>query len=336
MELGLYTFGDLVPDAHGRVISGAERLRQIVEAARLAEQVGLDVFGVGEHHRLDCTISSPAVVLAAIAQATVRLRLTSATTVLPTLDPVRVFEDFATLDLLSNGRAEILVGRGAFVESFPLFGYDREQRDALFAEHLELLLKLNDRERVTWGGRHRPSLSDAEIAPRPVNGRVPVWVGIGATPESAARAARLGLPMNLAILGTWDRMKPLADVYWTAGREAGTSAGLRVAVSSHFFVQKTSQAARDVFHPHHARYFQKMGRPGLSRADFDAIVNPADGLLVGSPQEIVDKILRAKEAFGLDRYMAQLDVGGMPFERVAEAIELFGTEIAPAVRKHAG
>lgn len=316
------------------MVTAGERLRGIVDAAKLADEAELDVFGLGEHHRLDCVVSSPPVVLAAIAQVTKRLQLTSATTVLPTVDPVRVFEDFATVDLLSNGRAEILAGRGAFTESFPLYGYDLQQRDALFAEHLQLLLRLNEEERVTWEGRLRSPLRDAQIAPRPLRGRMPIWVGVGVTPESAARAGALGLPMNLAILGTHARMKPLVDVYRQAVEEAGHPADTaEVAVSSHMCIQRTSQQARDLFHQHHAHYFRKMGRAGLSRADFDAVVDPPDGLLVGSPQEVADKILLGHELFGHDRYMGQIDIGGLPFARVAEVIELFATEVAPIVRK---
>jgi alkanesulfonate monooxygenase SsuD/methylene tetrahydromethanopterin reductase-like flavin-dependent oxidoreductase (luciferase family) len=248
------------------------------------------------------------------------------------VDPVRVFEDFATVDLLSGGRAEILAGRGAFTESFPLFGYDIDKRDALFAEHLELLLLMNEHERVTWSGKLRPALEDAQIAPRPLRGRLPIWVGVGVSNASAARAAKLGLPMNLAILGTSARMKPIVDAYRAAGAEAGHPEKLRVAISSHMHIQDDGRRARDEFHGIHSRYFQSYGRPGTTRAEFDALVDPKDGLLVGSPSEIAEKILAAHELFGHDRYMGQIDIGGLPFAKVATTIELFATKVAPVVR----
>lgn len=335
MELGLYTFGDLVVDpVSAKAATAATRLREVVEAAKLADESGLDVFGVGEHHRLDCAISSPPVVLSAIAPLTRRIRLSSATTVLPTIDPVRVFEDFATLDLLSDGRAEIIAGRGAFVESYPLFGYDLNDRDALFAEHLDVLLRCNASSRVTWQGKLRSALSDAEIAPRPLRGELPIWVGVGATAASASRAGSLGLRMSLAILGTSARMKPLVDGYRRAGIAAGHPADrLEIGIASHMFLHEDSQQARDLFHPRHAAYFRAMGRPGLSRSEFDALVAPPDGLLVGSPAEVADKILLQHELFGHDRYIAQCDIGGLPYRHVANTIELFANEVAPSVRR---
>jgi probable LLM family oxidoreductase len=340
MEIGVYTFGELNSDPHtGATLSAQQRLANILAAAQLADAAGLDVFGVGEHHRLDFAVSATPVVLGAIAPATRRIRLTSAVTVLSTADPVRVFEDFATVDLLSAGRAEIIAGRGAFVESFPLFGYDLQDYDALFTEKVGLLLRLNAAPRVTWSGQFRPPLHEAEIAPRPAQPALPVWIGVGGTPQSALRAGGLGLPMMLAIIGGAPaQMAPLVGLYRRAGLAAGhAAAGLRVGVSSHCFVAPTSQEARDVFYPHYAHYFSALvpsnrGRR-IARADFDHLAGPHGALFVGSPAEIVDKILYERELFGHTRFLAQLDIGGLPYPQVARAIELLAGDVAPAVRR---
>lgn len=340
-EFGLYTFGDLIPDPQtGRVISAQQRLQEIVAAARLADEAGLDVFGVGEHHLLSFAVSSPPVVLAAIAQATKRIRLTSATTVLGTSDPVRVFEDFATVDLLSNGRAEIMAGRGAFTESFPLFGYDLDDYHHLFAEKINLLLQLNANERITWNGRYRPALRDAEIAPRPVQQPLPIWIGVGGTTESAVRAGTLGTPITLALLGGDPaRFKPLADIYRRAAAQAGhNGADLRVAVASHGYVGKRSQEAVEDFYPYYRNYWgyllrQRGGRFDITRADMEQMTAPGQALAVGSPQQIVEKILYQHERLGHSRFIAQMDIGGMPFSKLASAIELLATHVAPVVRR---
>ncbi len=342
IEIGLYTLGDIVADPFtGKTISAGQRVKEIMDAAKLADEAGLDIFGVGEHHRLDYATSSPPVVLAAIAQLTKRIKLTSATTVLSTIDPVRLFEDFATLDLLSDGRAEIIAGRGAFLESFPLFGYDTNDYDALFSENLDLLLKLNENERITWDGHFRPSLRNAEIAPRPLQKELPMWVGVGGTPSSAARAGRLGVGMALAILGGDPvRFKPLVDLYRQAGTEAGHDLeDLKIGVTGHGYLSKTTQQAKDEFYPYYSNYRSYvnrqlgMGEGKMSRTEFEQITTPDSALFVGSPQEIVEKILRQHELFGHQRFMAQLDIGGLPFEKVAESIELLATEVAPVVRK---
>jgi len=341
IEIGLYTFGDLFPHPQThRAISPQQRLQEILAAAKLADEAGIDVFGIGEHHRLDFAVSATPVVLAAIAQATQRIRLTSATTVLSSSDPVRVFEDFATLDLLSNGRAEIIAGRGAFVESFPLFGYNLEDYDDLFNEKIKLLLQLNDNDRTTWNGNLRTPLRDAEIAPRPVQQSLPIWTGVGGTPESAARAGMLGTGMALAILGGDPaRFKSLVDIYRSAGAQAGHNPEeLRVAVSGHGYISNSSQQARDEFYPYYANYLEysmrKRGREyTLSRTDFDQMASPDSGLFIGSPQEIIEKILYQHELFGHKRFIAQIDIGGLPYSKVAEAIELLATEVAPAVRR---
>ena len=256
-EVGVYTLADLGPDPHsGEIISPKQRMDEILEAAKLADELGLDIFGVGEHHRLDYVVSSPAVVLAAIAQATNRIKLTSATSVVSTLDPVRLFEDFATVDVISGGRAEILAGRGAFVESFPLFGYDLDEYNELFTEHMELLLKLNEEEVVTWNGKFRSPLQHAQIAPRPLQEKLPIWIGVGGTPESAVRAGRLGVGMALAILGgNPQRFKPLVDLYREAGMEAGHAPEqLKVGVTGHVYLAETTEKAKNEFYPYYANY----------------------------------------------------------------------------------
>jgi probable LLM family oxidoreductase len=334
MELGLYTFADVGPG-----IDPARRLRNLVEEIELADQVGLDVFGVGEHHRPDYAVSSPTVALAAAAGRTRDIRLTSAVTVLSSDDPVRVFQDFATLDLLSGGRAEIMAGRGSFIESFPLFGYDLDDYDELFSEKLELLLELRASERVTWSGKHRAPLEDAGVYPRPVQDPLPVWVAVGGTPQSVVRAALLGLPLAIAIIGGQpEHFAPLARLY----REAASRAGhdptrMPIGINSHAYVAETSRQAGDEFFPTYAAMMNRIGRERgwapMGRGQFEAGRSPRGALLVGSPEEVAEKILYEHELFGNVRFMAQISVGAMPHEKVMRAIELFGTEVAPAVRK---
>ncbi|KKK33016.1 luciferase [Mesobacillus campisalis] len=341
IEIGIYTLADIGPDPlTGKTISAKNRVKEIVGAAKAADEAGLDVFGIGEHHRLDYASSSPAVLLAAIAQVTEQIRLTSTTSVLSTLDPVRLFEDFATVDLLSDGRAEILAGRGAFIESFPLFGYSTDDYDELFEEHLELLLQLAQNETVTWSGKFRPSFGEAEIAPRPVQDRLPVWIGVGGSPESAVRAGKYGVGMAMAILGgNPSRFKPLADLYRKTGVEAGHSPqDLKIGVTGHAYIAKTTQQAKDEFYPYYANYWQYVNRQRgmgtkMSRADFDHMTGPDTALFVGSPQEIAEKILQQHELFGHQRFLAQLDIGGQPLKNVMESIELLATEVAPVVRR---
>ncbi len=338
-EIGLFTFGELTADpVTGRPIDPAVRLREFIALAKLGDEAGLDVFGVGEHHRPDFAIASPPVVLAAIAQATERIRLTSTVTVLSTADPVKVFEDFTAVDLISGGRAEITAGRGAYTESFPLFGRDLADYDELFEEHLDLLLQVNRHERVTWSGRHRPALVDAGVYPRPVQPELPVWIAVGGTPASVVRAGRHGLPLYLAILGQPERFAPLAELY----RETGAAAGhgpdaLRVGVTSHFYVETTSQGARETFYPHYARYIGN-NMPSargqlLPRDAFEAWAGPRGALFAGSPQEVIDKILWEHELLGHDRFLAQIGLGGLPFADTARSIELLATEVLPVVRR---
>lgn len=339
MELGLYTFGDLTPDPHsGVAVTAAQRCAEIVAAAKLADAAGFDVFGVGEHHRLDMAISSPAVVMAALAQATTRIRLTSAVTVLSTLDPVRVFQDFATVDLLSNGRAEITAGRGAFTESFPLFGENIADYDALFAEKLDLLVKLNDAPRITWEGRFRSALNDAEISPRPVD-RLDIWVGVGGNPESPLRAADYGLPMVLANItrppvNFVDQIAAYRQRHAERGHPAETR---KVAIATHLHIAKDSQTAIDEFYPYYNAYFSGHApRPdlprGVSRAVYDERLSATGPIFVGSPQQIIDKLMYERELFGHDRFIAQVDLGGKPYALVAQCIELLAEKVLPVLR----
>jgi alkanesulfonate monooxygenase SsuD/methylene tetrahydromethanopterin reductase-like flavin-dependent oxidoreductase (luciferase family) len=315
-------------------------LQEVLAAAKLADQAGLDVFALGEHHRLDFTIAATPVVLAAVAQVTTRARLASAVTILSTADPVKVFEDFATVDLLSGGRAELIAGRGVFTESFPLFGYDLADQDQLFAEKIELLLRLNASERVTWQGRFRPPLHDAPIPPRPVQSQLPIWVGTGGTQSSVVRAGALGLPLALANISLLPaRLAPMVDLYRRSGIDAGHQASdLKVAVAAHLHVQKNSQDAMSTFYPHYAGYFRHHV-PGhyrareISRSDYEQLASPEGPLFVGSPQQIVDKIMYEHALFGHQRFIAQIDIGGLPYKNVAEVIELLSTQVMPAVRQ---
>jgi len=341
MEIGLYSFGDLPPGVRGAE-AARRRLDEMVAAARLADEAGLDVFGVGEHHRSDYTVSAPAVVLGAIAAATKRIRLTSAVTILSSSDPVRVFEDFATLDLLSGGRAEIMAGRGAFIESFPLFGLALDDYESLFEENLALLLELRRSERVTWRGRHRAALDEAEVAPRPI-GELPIWIAAGGTPASAVRAGTLDLPLNLAnIGGSPAQFVPFVDLYKRARAQAGHGpASYRFAVSAHCHVEKDGARARAAFLPHYAAYLRH-NLPNrdagwvIGRDEYERVGGARGALFVGSPAEIVDKILWEHELFGHTRFLAQIDIGGQPFAMVAETIERLALDVKPAVDKALG
>jgi len=340
MEIGIYTFAETAVDpATGRTTGAGQRLRDLIEEIELADQVGLDVFGVGEHHRPDYAVSSPAVVLGAAAARTRRIRLTSAVTVLSSDDPVRVFQDFATLDLLSGGRAEIMAGRGSFIESFPLFGYDLGDYDALFAEKLDLLLRLRESERVTWAGRHRAPLSGQGVYPRPAQDPLPVWIAVGGTPQSVVRAGTLGLPLALAIIGGLpERFAPMIGLYRDAARRAGHDAArLPVGINAHGWIAGSSRQAADEFYPPYAEVMTRIGRergwPPTTREQFEALRGPRGALAVGTAEEVAEKILFQHEVFGNRRYLLQLTVGTMPHEKVLRAIELLGTRVAPIVRE---
>jgi probable LLM family oxidoreductase len=312
-------------------------MRDLLEEVELAEQVGLDVFGIGEHHRPDFVVSAPAVVLAAAAARTERIRLTSAVTVLSSDDPVRVFQEFAEVDLISNGRAEIMAGRGSFIESFPLFGYDLDDYDALFEEKLELLLAIRDSVRVTWSGKHRAPIDDLAIYPRPVQDPLPVWLAVGGTPTSAVRAGTLGLPMALAIIGGRpERFTQFVELFRRSAEEAGHP-GLPVSINSHAYVADTSERAADEFFPGYATMMNRIGRERgwapMERQSFDALRTLRGALVVGNPEEVVEKILYQHQLFGHQRFMAQMSVGTMPHAQVMRSIELLGTEVAPVVRK---
>lgn len=338
MELGVYTFVETTPDpTTGRTISPAERLRNLMEEIELADQVGLDVFGVGEHHREEYVVSSPAVVLAAAAERTKRIRLTSAVTVLSSDDPVRVFQDFATLDLLSGGRAEIMAGRGSFIESFPLFGYDLNDYNELFAEKLELLLKLRETERITWSGRHTPSINDRGVYPRPLQDSIPIWIAVGGTPQSAVRAGELGLPLALAIIGGIpEKFSVFADLHRRAAERAGHDAPA-LSINSHGFIADSSQQAADDAFPAFAVTMDKIGRergwPPMTREQFEASRTLRGANFVGSPQEVIDKIMFQHEIFGHQRFLLQFSVGTLPHQKIMRSIELFGTEVAPVIRR---
>ena len=343
-ELGLYTFGDLMPKAQaGKAVNAQQRMAEILAAAKLADASGLDVFAVGEHHRLDMAVSATPVVLAAIAAVTERIRLASAVTILSTADPVLVFEDFATLDLISGGRAEIIAGRGIFTESFPLFGYDLADYDDLFAEKLELLMQLNTAERVTWQGRFRPPLKDAPISPRPSQSGLPIWVGTGGTQSSVVRAGKLGLPLALANISLPPaKLAPLADLYRRTGMQAGHAAGtLKISIATHMHIKENSQDALDTFYPYYANYFlthtpSQYRAQEITRAEYEERTAPHGPIFVGSPQQIIDKIMHERELFGHQRYLAQVDIGGLPFTEVARGIELFATKVAPVIRDAIG
>jgi probable LLM family oxidoreductase len=337
MEIGLYTFGELAQTATGWT-SPQERMRDLIEEIVLADEVGLDVFGVGEHHRPDFVVSSPAVVLAAAAERTKRIRLTSAVSVISSDDPVRVFQDFATLDLLSGGRAEIMAGRGSFIESFPLFGYDLRDYDELFAEKLELLLRLRESERITWSGKHRSALDDRGVYPRPLQDPLPVWVAVGGTPESAVRTGALGLPMALAIIGGMpERFAPFAELHRRAAQAAGHGPVPPMSINSHGYVGDDSQQAADDAFPPLAAMMNRIGRergfPMMDRESFEASRELRGANFVGSPQEVVDKILFQHGIFGHRRFLLQMIGGGLPHAKIMRSIELLGTDVAPAVRR---
>jgi probable LLM family oxidoreductase len=340
MEIGITTFVENTPDpATGKLLSPRERMMNLMEEIELSDQVGLDVFAIGEHHRPDFIVSSPAVVLAAAAVKTQNIKLSSAVTVLSSDDPVRVFQDFAQVDLLSKGRAEIMAGRGSFIESFPLFGNDLKDYDALFAEKLVLLMQLNKSEMVTWQGNHRPAIDNRGVYPRPYQPELPVWVAVGGTPASVVRAASHGLPMALAIIGGLpERFVPFTDLYKETYQKSGHDmARLQLAINSHGYLADESQKAADEFYGPYAYVMSKLGRERgwspMNREHYEMMRAPEGSLLVGSPQQVIDKILWEYELFGNTRFLLHISVGTLPHAKVMRAIELLGTVVAPAVKQ---
>lgn len=340
-EIGIMTFGEITRNlATGDLPSPRQRARESIELAKVADEVGLDVFGVGEHHRSDFVGSAPAVMLAAAAEATENIRLTSSVTVLSSEDPVRVWEQYATIDLLSGGRAEIIAGRGSYKESFALFGQDLADYAQLFREKLDLLLAIRDRNPLTWQGRFRASLTDADIAPRADGATLPIWVGVGGSPGSAVSTGQRGLPMALALLlGPIDQHEQAVALYREAATRAGHDASTqRISINTHGHVGRASQHARDTMYPYFARGMMDNNHQRgqgfvLPRAAFDAQSSPHAGLLVGSPQEVIDKLMAYHEIYGVSRALIQTGFGGLPHKDHLETIELLGTEVAPVVRR---
>jgi probable LLM family oxidoreductase len=338
MQFGVFSFVDNTVDAAtGKRLPPVERIRNLMEEIELADQAGLDVFGIGEHHREEYVASAPPVILAAAAARTRHIRLTSAVTVLGSDDPVRVYQQFATLDLLSEGRAEIMIGRGSFIESFPLFGYDLVDYEALFSEKMDLLLKLRDNEVITWQGKHRPSLSNAGIYPQPVQKPIPLWVAVGGTPESAYRTGKLGLPMALAIIGGEPaRFRYFTELFRRGARDAGKPEPA-LSINSHGLIAEQSQDAADTAYPAYKVTMDKIGRergwPPMSREQFEASRTLQGANFIGSPQEVAEKILWQHEIFGHKRFNLQMTVGSMPHSKVLRSIELYAAEVVPMVRK---
>ncbi|MEO8819590.1 MAG: LLM class flavin-dependent oxidoreductase [Ginsengibacter sp.] len=340
MELGLITFADMQPETlPGRGINAQQRLKELMEEIKLADELGLDIFGIGEHHRPDYAVSSPAILLAAASMVTKNIKLSSAVTVLSSDDPVRVFQNFSEVDLLSNGRAEIMAGRGSFIESFPLFGYNLEDYDELFTEKLDLLMELNRNEKITWEGKHRASINNRGVYPRPYQSQIPIWLAAGGTPASAVRAATLGLPLMLAIIGGLpEQFVPFINLYKETAKKTGKEiASLKFGVNNHFYVSENSQTAADEFYPYYAEMMNRVGRergwPTLSKQQYEYSRSSKGALMVGSIQEVIDKILYEHELFGNTRFLAQASVGNVPHKMIMHSIELFGTKVVPIIRK---
>ncbi len=339
-ELGIYSFVELLSDpATGAKISPVERMRNLLETIELADQVGLDVFAIGEHHRTEYLASAPLVILGAAAERTKSIRLSTAVTVLSSDDPVRVFQNFATLDLLSNGRAEIMAGRGSFIESFPLFGYDLRQYDGLFDEKLRLLIKLREAEKITWSGKYRPALDNLGIYPRPVQQQLPIWVAVGGTPESVIRAATLGLPMALAIIGGMpERFAPFFDLYRNSAKQAGHDPALiPLSINSHGFIADDARQAAGDYYPTATMVMNKIGRERgwapATQQQLEAARTLRGSDFVGTPDEIIEKILFQHEIFQHQRFLLYLGYNTITHSKMMHAIELLGTKVAPVVRK---
>jgi probable LLM family oxidoreductase len=341
MQIGVDSFGAVISDsATGITLSSLQRMENLLEEIEVADQVGLDVFGIGEHHRSEFVDSAPVVILGAAATRTKNIRLTSAVTVLSAADPVRIFQEFSTLDLISHGRAEIVAGRGSSVEAFPLFGFDLDDYDSLFSEKLELLLKIRESTHVYWSGKYRPALAGEAIYPRPLQDPLPIWVGVGGTPASFVRAGTLGLPLMVAIIGGEPkRFRPLIDLYREAGRRAGhADEKLSVGLHAIGFLGNTTQQAADDFYPGYAHTFTKIGKergwPPATRAQFDALRGPTGALLIGDAETVMQKILYVNEVLGgLSRITFQMGVSALEHGKMLRSIELLGTRVAPSIRQ---
>ena len=340
MELGLMSFADMEPEKQaGSGISAHQRIKNLMEEIQLADQLDLDVFGIGEHHRPDYAVSSPAVILGAAAVLTKKIKLTSAVTVLSSDDPVRVYQTFATVDQLSNGRVEIMAGRGSFIESFPLFGYDLEDYEGLFTDKIDLLLKINQSTKVSWKGKHRAPLNNLGVYPRAFQDQIPIWLAAGGTPASAVRAAKLNIPLMLAIIGGMpEQFVRFINLYKDSCKELGRSKeGIQLGVNNHFYVGEDSEIAAKEFYPFYATMMDRVGRERgwqpLTRPQFDYLREPRGALMVGSVQQVVDKILYEHEIFGNTRFLAQASVGTVPHNKILKSIELFGTKVVPEVRR---
>jgi len=340
IEFGLMTFADAAPETvPGKGINAHQRIQDLLEEIKLADELGIDVFGIGEHHRPDYAVSSPTTVLAAAAAITKNIKLTSAVTVLSSEDPVRVYQQFATVDAISSGRAEIMAGRGSFIESFPLFGFDLNDYDQLFEEKLDLLLQINRSEKVNWSGKLRAPIHGLGVYPRALNGEIPVWLAAGGTPASAVRAAKLHLPLMLAIIGGMPRQfTPFIDLYKKSALENGVKPeDLQVGINNHMFIGENGEKAADDFFPYYAQMMDRVGRSRgwqpMSRDQFEYMRTPEGSLMVGSVEQVVEKILYEHRLFGFTRFFAQASLGFVPHEMTMKSIELFATKVIPEVKR---
>lgn len=341
MQIGICSFGDIGKHPiSGEITNAHQRIHDLIDEIVYADELGLDVFAVGEHHRPDYAVSSPTSILAAAAVKTKNIKLSTGVTVLSSEDPVRVYQQFATIDLLSNGRAEILAGRGSFIESFPLFGYDLKDYDALYSEKLAMLMKINESTIVNWSGQHTQSIHNRGVYPRAYQPKLPIWIAVGGTPESVVRAAENGLPLTLAIIGGMPaRFAGFTNLYREVYAKAGHPIDqMQICINSHTYIAEDSKQARDEFFPGYADVMSRIGRergwPGMTRQQFDMATEKEGALLVGSPQQVIDKIMYQYELFGHTRFLAQMTIGALPHKLAMKSIELMATKVAPVIRKH--
>jgi probable LLM family oxidoreductase len=340
MEFGISTFGEIVPDrVSGKAINAHKKVQELLQYAKLADEISLDVFALGEHHRADYVVSTPEMILAAAASITQKIKFISAVTVLSSADPVRVFQNFATLDLISNGRAEIMAGRGSFIESFPLFGYDLNDYDELFIEKLDLLLNINQHEIVSWKGTHRAPINNLGVYPRPLQQQLPIWIAVGGTPASVVRAGSLNLPLTIAILGGNPiYFTQLTDLYRNAAKRAGHDVEkLQLCINEHTYIADSTEQARDEFWVIYEKVMNRIGKERgwseMTREHFDALCEPGGPLVVGSKKEVTEKLIYQHKLFNNTRFLAQIISGDIPHEKMMHSIELFGKEVMPAVKE---